>query len=73
MLNDAHLSFFRAFGCESIIAWVPLPAGNGIWHVEDLQRIKDLVNRHGMKLAAIEGFNPGHFDHIVLNEPGREK
>ena len=73
MLEDGHLSFFRAFGCESIMPWVPLPAGDGVWHVEDLQRIKDLINRHGMEFAAIEGLNPGHWDHIALDEPGKEE
>ncbi|GAF72406.1 unnamed protein product, partial [marine sediment metagenome] len=73
MLEDGHLSYFRAFGCESIMPWVPLPAGDGVWHVADLQRIKDLINKHEMEFAAIEGLNPGHWDHIALDEPGKEE
>ena len=73
MVEPEHLDFFRQFGCESIITWVPLPAGDGIWHVEDLARVKDMINSRGMEWAAIENIHPAHWDHIVLDEPGKEE
>jgi mannonate dehydratase len=73
MIEPNHLEYFRQFGCESIIGWVPLPAGDGIWHLEDLLRLKDLINRHDMEFTAIEGIHPAHWDHIVLDEPGKER
>lgn len=71
--NDAHLALARQLGCESIIAWVPLPAGDGIWHEEDLAALKKQVNNHGMELAAIENPHPAHWDKILLGEDGRDE
>ncbi|MBE6413468.1 MAG: D-mannonate dehydratase [Verrucomicrobiaceae bacterium] len=73
MWTDEHLRLARQFGCESIIAWVPLPAGNGVWSKEDLYSLKKQVNKYGMELAGIENFHPAHWDHIVLGEEGRDE
>jgi len=71
--SDERLKFARQLGCESVVAWVPLPEGDGVWHVEDMMRLKQQANRYGLELAAIENFHPAHWDHIVLGEPGREE
>lgn len=71
--SDERLKLARQLGCESVIAWVPLPEGDGIWHVEDLLRLKQQANRYDLKLAAVENFHPAHWDHVVLGEPGREE
>lgn len=71
--DDAHLAMARQFGCDNIIAWMPLPAGDGVWHAEDLASLKAQVNKHGMELAAIENLPPAHWDHILLGEPGRDR
>ena len=72
MIDDAHLAYFRQLGCESIIAWVPLPAGDGTWRTADLKRLREVVNKHGLELAGIEGIHPAHWDHVVLDEPGKD-
>lgn len=71
--DDEHLALARQLGCESIVAWVPLPAGDGIWHVKDLAQLKSQVNKHGMELAAIENPHPAHWDKILLGEDGKEE
>jgi mannonate dehydratase len=71
--NDAYLKFARQLGCESVVAWVPLPEGDGIWHTEDLKLLKQQASRHGLELVAIENFHPAHWDHIVLGEDDREE
>lgn len=71
--TDERLSLARQFGCESIIAWVPLPEGDGVWHKEDILKLKRQVENHGMQLDGIENFHPAHWDHIVLGEDGRQQ
>ncbi len=71
--DDAHLALARQLGCESIVAWMPLPPGDGIWHAEDLAGLKKQVNKHGLELSGIENLPPAHWDHILLGEPGRDE
>jgi mannonate dehydratase len=71
--NDAHLAMARQFGCQSVVAWMPLPAGDGVWHAEDLARIKADANRHDLELAAIENLPPAQWDRVLLGEEGREQ
>lgn len=71
--SDERLALARQLGCDSIVAWVPLPAGDGVWHTEDLVRLKNQVNKHGMELAAIENPHPAHWDKILLGEDGRDE
>ncbi|MBU2904069.1 mannonate dehydratase [Arenibacter algicola] len=67
------LKFARQLGCESIVAWVPLPEGDGVWHRKDMENLKKQVNKYDMELTAIENFHPAHWDHIVLDEEGKEE
>ncbi|HWB55223.1 MAG TPA: mannonate dehydratase [Tepidisphaeraceae bacterium] len=71
--DDAHLKLARQLGCESVVAWTPLPAGDGVWHLNDLLGLKAKANSHGLELAAIENFHPLHWDKILLGEPGRDE
>ena len=71
--DDGHLRLARQLGCESVVAWMPLPPGDGVWHVADLRRIKTQANAHGLELAAIENLPPAHWDKILLGEPGRDQ
>ena len=34
--TDEHLAMARQLGCETVIAWVPFGAGDGVWHGEML-------------------------------------
>ena len=71
--DDEHLAFARQLGCRSIVAWMPLPQGDGVWHVEDLTRLRRQVERHGLELGAVENLHPAHWDHVVLGERGRDE
>ena len=70
--SDRHLAMARQLGCETVVAWVPFGAGDGYWHLEDYERIRDQAARHGLVLEGIENFHPQHLDHVVLDEPGKE-
>ena len=71
--TDAHLALARQLGCETVIAWVPFGAGDGVWHLEDFVRIREQAAKHGLVLEGIENFHPQHLDHVVLDEPGKEE
>lgn len=71
--NDDHLALAKQLGCESVVAWVPFAPGDGYWHREQFQSLKDQSSKFGLELAAIENFHWEHIDHIVLGEPGRDE
>lgn len=71
--NADRLRLARQLGCESVVAWVPLPEGDGIWHLHDFLRLREEAGQAGLELSIIENFHPGHWDHIVLDEPGKER
>ena len=71
--SDRHLAMARQLGCETVIAWVPFGAGDGVWHAEDFERIFLQSKKHGLVLEGIENFHPQHIDHVVLDEPGKEE
>ena len=71
--TDEHLAMVRQLGCETVIAWVPFGAGDGVWHAEDFARIAAQAKKHGLVLEGVENFHPQHIDHIVLDEPGKDE
>ncbi|MEI3039546.1 MAG: mannonate dehydratase [Victivallales bacterium] len=73
MWSDQHLKLARQLGCESVVAWVPFDEGDGIWHEEQFRALAVQAEKYGLKLEAIENFHPAHWDHIVLDEPGKEE
>ena len=73
MWSDAHLRMVRQLGCESVIAWVPFPAGDGVWHESQFAALKQQAETYGLELEGIENFHPEHWDHIVLDESGKEE
>ncbi|MCC6445996.1 MAG: mannonate dehydratase [Armatimonadetes bacterium] len=73
ILNDDHLKFARQIGVTHIVAWMPLPAGNGVWEFQDLLRLRCYIESFGLKLAALENLPPTHWDKVLLSEPGRDR
>jgi len=71
--DDDHLAMARQFGCETVVAWSPLPAGDGVWHTEDLARLKADAARHDLEVAAVENLPPAHWDRVLLGEDGRDE
>jgi mannonate dehydratase len=75
-VTDDNLRFARQMGATDIVCHLPgeetLPAGSGIWQLDDLLRLRQHINRHGLALAAIENFRPEHWDQVLLGGPGRQ-
>ena len=67
--SDRHLAMARQLGCETVIAWVPFGAGDGVWHAEDFERIFLQAKKHGLVLEGIENFHPQHIDHVATTSP----
>ncbi len=71
--DDKHLAMARQFGCHGVVAHLPLPPGDGVWHTEQFARLKDDANRHDLELVAVENLHPAHWDRILLGENGRDE
>lgn len=77
IMTEATLQFARQLSATHIVAHLPdekmLPSGReGSWSYEDLKRLRDFVAGQGLKLEAIENFEPAHWDQILLDGPGRD-
>lgn len=46
---------------------------NNLWTYDDLVRLKNEINKHGLKLEAIENFDPSHWFDILLDGPNKFK
>lgn len=73
LLTAAGLSFARQIGATHIVAWMPLPAGNGVWEYADLVRLRRYVESFGLRLAALENLPPSHWDKVLLGKSGRDQ
>ena len=66
--SDRHLAMARQLGCETVIAWVPFGAGDGVWHAEDFERIRAVGNKVAEVVADWLEFFYGF--HRKLGYPG---
>jgi len=73
ILNAQNLSFAKQLGVNHIVAWMPLPPGEGYWEFLDLLRLKKFVESYGLKLEAIENLPPVHYDRILYDIDGKER
>ncbi len=76
--SEDALSFAKQIGVSHIMIHIPsaemLPsAREGYWSAEDLQALVRQVEGHGLKLEAIENFEPRHWAHILTAGPKREE
>jgi mannonate dehydratase len=76
MVTEENLRFARQMSVTHIVAHLPreetLPSTReGFWSYEDLRRLREHVERFGLKLEAIENFSPYHWDQVLLGGPGR--
>ena len=72
--KEDTLAFAKQIGVSHIMIHIPdanmLPsAKEGYWSYEDLAALRGQVESHGLKLEAIENFDPSHWHHILLNGP----
>lgn len=77
MVTEDNLAFARQMSVTHIVAHGPneamLPSTrDGSWSYDDLRRLRDSIEEHGLHLEAIENFPPHHWDHILLDGPERD-
>ncbi len=75
--TDDNLRFALQMSVTHIVQHLPgeetLPSSkDGYWSYEDLQRLREHVESHGLILEAIENFRPEHWDQVLLDGPGRD-
>jgi len=73
ILDSRNLTFAKQLGVTHIVAWMPLPAGEGYWEFKDLLKLKKFINSYGLELEAIENIPPVHWDRILFDLPGKNK
>lgn len=76
--NEDTLSFAKQIGVSHIMIHIPsadmLPSSKyGFWSEDDLKAMVGQVEDHGLKLEAIENFQPAHWHHILTAGPKREQ
>jgi mannonate dehydratase len=79
--TPAMLDFFKRHGVEHICGHPPAPGPGGHWSVEDLQRLKDVCQAHGVALdmVALPFLTSSHIDRerrgaiMLADSPQRDR
>ena len=73
-VSYTHLDVYKRqqIGADGIVAWMPLPAKNGVWAYEDLLELRKFVEKTGLKVEAVENLPPTHYDRILFGLEGRD-
>ena len=76
--TEDTLSFAKQIGVSHIMIHIPnpemLPSSKyGYWSEEDLKGLVKQVESHGLKLEAIENFQPVHWSHILTDGPRKKE
>ena len=72
-----NLSFAKQIGVSHVMIHIPdekmLPSSKeGYWSYEDLKTLRQQVESHGLKLEAIENFQPQHWYKILTDAPDKQ-
>ena len=72
-----NLSFAKQIGVSHVMIHIPdekmLPSSKeGYWSYEDLKALRQQVESHGLKLEAIENFQPQHWYKILTDAPDKQ-
>jgi mannonate dehydratase len=75
------LDFFKRHGVNNICGYPPHPGKRGYWKVEDLEKTRDLCQRHGISLdmVALPFLTSSHIDHekrgaiMLADDPQRDR
>jgi len=78
ILTGDTLAFAKQIGVSHIMVHIPdatvMPNESaGYWTLEDLKALVKRVESHGLRLEAIENFNPFHWHEVLLGYPTRQK
>jgi mannonate dehydratase len=72
-LSDDMLAFARQLGASGVLLNTPALPGAQRWEYEDLLRLRQRCDEHGLRLEALEN-TPVHFyDKAMLGLPGRDE
>ena len=72
-LTDEMCRFIKQIGCDDFLMNTPsLPAGDGLWHLEDLQALTARADAHQLRLMALENVPIDFYLDIMLGRPNRE-
>jgi mannonate dehydratase len=73
-VSDDHLTYAKQLGCEDVIIAAPKALGNsGRWELDDLVRLRQWVESHGLKLESLQGVPNEFWTNVRLGQPGREQ
>jgi len=78
ILTEDTLAFAKQIGVSHIMVHIPdvtvMPNEHlGYWTLEDLKALVKRVESHGLRLEAIENFQPFHWHEILLDYPNKQK
>jgi len=76
--SPEYLKFAKQFGAtdvllNSIAGNDNLSGANGRWELQDLVKLRLMVESHGLKLSALENVPKYFYDHVMLNGPKRDE
>ena len=72
--SPEYLKFAKQFGATDILLnHADLPGANGRWELQDLVKLRLMVESHGLKLSALENVPKYFYDHVMLNGPKRDE
>lgn len=68
-----RLTYARQIGATGITLNTPAIPGNGTWEFAVLHDLRERVERHGLRLEAIENTPLAWYDKVMLGLPGRDR
>jgi mannonate dehydratase len=71
--SERALTYAAQLGVAGVVLHTPSLPGEGRWPVDDLRRVRELVERHGLRVDAIENTPASFYDKAMLGLPGRDE
>src|SRR5262249_20524125 len=71
--GDERLAFARQLGCTGVVVATPPMPGALRWEYDDLVRLRERVESHGLRLEALQNTPASFFDAVRLGLPEREQ
>jgi len=63
----------RVHGSDGTHGWGPAGDPDRLWSLEEMIALRKTIESHGLKLEAIENFDPAHWYDVLLAGPRREQ
>ena len=69
-----YLRFAAQYGATDILLNnAALPGAGGLWQLQDLVKLRQSVEKFGLRLSALENVPTNFYDHIMLGGPKRDE